>query len=110
MSEQQPGQNSWYCKTIIEDNANRKCPHCATRRSVEVLFDHHVKPCLHCGIDLVEWSFTTASEFIYIIDIQRAPPIIKLLIDYLAKFPEIDASRELGTLLEFLGPPMTNPE
>ena len=88
-------KKDWYIPlSNLKDVA---CPRCKGLLSSTV-FDS--KTCSFCKSKLTKWNLANGS---YLIDIEKAPDIIKVLLKYLEPFSELDANSELKVLLCFLG-------
>ena len=77
-----------------------QCPRCAQLHPVDVMFDEEFRKCLHCQITLVEWSLY---RYIYLIDFEKSPDIVKHLASYVRQLPADIALRQLSELSELLG-------
>lgn len=76
------------------------CPHCDAPYAIGPIFDHDVHSCLHCNTLLVEWNMLSVA---YLIDLDRAPDIVKALVKYLQPLTEPQAFQELLSLMQFFG-------
>ena len=90
----------WYVRLPIRDMGRVVCPRCGEPYAVGPMFDHDPRVCLSCRATLIEWLMLTT---IYLIDIEKAPPMVHVIVNYLAPLTEQEADSELTSLLRFLG-------
>lgn len=93
-------EQKWYVRIENFDLGAAHCPRCGVPYTVGPVFDHDPHPCLNCGATLVEWNLMNP---IFIIDRDRAPEILKSIMDYLALLTEQQANIALYELFSFLG-------
>jgi len=93
-------QDRWFSRENIHNLKSCTCPRCGAPYSIGPIFDHDVQTCSNCGASLVEWNMNFN---IYLIDVEKAPPIVKSIIEYLAPLDEHNAFHQLLGFLRFLG-------
>ena len=76
-----------------------RCPRCDAPYVAGPLFDHDPRIYRNCKATLIEWFMISV---VYLIDIERAPDIVKALVNYLRPLSEPDACDQLLSLLMFL--------
>lgn len=96
----QSTREAWFTRTTIDGPAKVVCPRCQADFPFGPLFDHHPRQCPSCRTELIELATITV---VYLIDPEAAPPIILELLEYLDRFTEPEAERELTVLMDFLG-------
>ena len=105
MSFKSTGQ-PWYERidlTAAESTRNdfrARCPGCDAHYLFGPLFDHHPRMCRNCGVSLREWIM---HRYIYLIDFDHAPVLVRNIVASLDPLPEQEASDRLLELMEFLG-------
>jgi hypothetical protein len=93
-------QSRWFSRGNIHNLKSCICPRCGASYTVGPIFDHDMQTCLNCGASLAEWNMNFN---IYLIDVEKAPLIVKKIIEYLAPLDEHNAFHQLLELLRFLG-------
>ncbi len=91
---------SWYRRVHGAELGSLTCPRCGHPYSVGPIFDHDPRRCSGCQTTLIEWSMIT---YIYLIDSERAPPIIQALVEHTAPLTEWEAEGRILDLMRFLG-------
>ena len=97
-------ERKWFNRISVmdaDDDAFSKfsCPRCGAPYPVSSMFDHDPRFCSKCESKLIEWNLI---EFIYLIDYESAPGIVKNMIDYLEDKNEHDANKEVKSILNLL--------
>lgn len=88
----------WYSRVANFEHP-LQCPRCNSPYGSGPLFDHDPRICYNCGITIIEWFMISV---VYLIDIERAPEIVKTLVNYMQSLSESDAHDQLLSLLMFL--------
>jgi hypothetical protein len=88
----------WYSR-VTNFEQPLHCPRCAFPYVAGPLFDHDPRIRQNCGITIIEWFLFSV---VYVIDIERAPEIVKTLVNYMQPLIEPDAYDQLLSLLIFL--------
>jgi hypothetical protein len=91
---------NWFKMVNIYNLTSCTCPRCGASYTVGPIFDHDILLCNDCGAPLVEWNMNFN---VYLIDVEKAPSIVKQIVEYLAPLTEHQAFHELLSLLRFLG-------
>lgn len=91
----------WYSRCVVlKDGLSLKCPRCGADFHVGPMFDHDKRPCLNCGVPLVEWNLMSV---VIVVDVDSAPRLVQEMIAYMGDLTEPDAQDQLEGLLRAVG-------
>lgn len=88
----------WYVRVDGLHQNELRCPRCNSHFHNSPIFDHDKRACLNCKANLVEWN---TISFIYVIDVDNAPEIIKLIINFTEPLTEQEAEKHIMILSRF---------
>jgi len=83
----------WYSKWITgEGIGDTSCPACGSPFPLDIAFDNAPRVCPSCKKPLVEWNFLS---MVLIIDPEKAPPLVRMIVDFLAPMADYEAEETL---------------
>jgi hypothetical protein len=93
--------DGWFSRVLPESISDAKCPRCGAPFDVNAIFDHHPRSCVGCGTVLVEWNL---NRHVYILDKERAPALVRSIMDLTGPMDEHRAGVELDVVEELFYP------
>jgi hypothetical protein len=91
--------STWFVRLPSADWAGAACPSCRDPYQISPVFVHDEVTCRRCKTALVEWHI---HETVYLIDVQKAPSVVRAIVDHLGPLSRQEAWREMEQLLLFL--------
>ncbi|MEI8378730.1 MAG: hypothetical protein WCJ09_01290 [Planctomycetota bacterium] len=86
----------WLSKWIAAENTGSiSCPACGSPFPIETAFDNAPRWCPTCKKQLVQWNFYS---LVLTIDPEKAPPLIKNIIEFIGPMPDFEADEAMKEL------------
>ena len=75
------------------------CPCCEQIIDEKIIYFFYPEPCIHCKTSLVLLSISIYHDYIYVIDIEKAPSIFMAIVNHLATKNPKERTTELIVLI-----------